>query len=82
MLKGLNSKNITFQKFGKNVPAVMLHSGGTSGKPKNVVLQNRAFVMAAIQEGRVFSGMNVGDSVIVTYEQNNPSKVLKLTKKK
>ena len=26
--------------------------------------------------------VNVGDSVIVTYEQNNPSKVLKLTKKK
>ena len=26
--------------------------------------------------------VNVGDSVIVTYEQSNPSKVLKLTKKK
>ena len=26
--------------------------------------------------------VNVGDLVIVTYQQNNPSKVLKLTKKK
>ena len=64
ILKGLNSKNIIFPNYGKNTPAVMLHSGGTSGKPKNVVLQNRAFTMAAIQEGIVFKRMNVGDSVL------------------
>ena len=63
-LSGLNGKNIKFKHYGKNTPAVILHSGGTSGKPKNVVLQNRAFVMSAIQAGMVFKRMNPGDSVI------------------
>ena len=52
------------EKYGKDTPAVILHSGGTSGKPKNVVLQNRAFTMAAIQEKRALKNLNVGDSVI------------------
>ena len=64
MLLGINGKNITFPKLGKNTPAVMLNSGGTSGKPKNVVLQNRAFTLGAIQEGIIFKKMNVGDSVL------------------
>ena len=42
----------------------MLHSGGTSGKPKNVVLQNRSFVMSAIQERIALKGINAGDSVL------------------
>jgi len=63
-LSGLNGKNIKFKHYGKNTPAVILHSGGTSGKPKNVVLQNRAFVMSAIQEEMVFTGMHPEDSVI------------------
>jgi len=64
MLSGLNGKGITFSKYGKNTPAVMLHSGGTSGKPKNVVLQNRAFTMAVIQEGIIFKKLNVGSSLL------------------
>ncbi len=51
-------------KFGKDTPAVILHSGGTSGKPKNVVLQNRAFVMASIQESVCLKTVNVGDSIL------------------
>ena len=44
------NKNVEFKKYGKNTPAVILHSGGTSGKPKNVVIQNRAFILASKQE--------------------------------
>ncbi|MBE6138565.1 MAG: long-chain fatty acid--CoA ligase [Firmicutes bacterium] len=62
--KSRNSKIKITEKYGKDTPAVILHSGGTSGKPKNVVLQNRAFVMAAIQEKRALKNLNVGDSVI------------------
>ena len=51
-------------KYGKDTPAVILHSGGTSGKPKNVVLQNRSFVMSAIQEGVCLKIANVGDSIL------------------
>ena len=51
-------------KYGKDTPAVILHSGGTSGKPKNVVLQNRAFTMAVKQEGICLKNLNVGDKVL------------------
>ena len=34
----------------KDTPAVILNSGGTSGKPKYVVIQNRVFILGAIQE--------------------------------
>ena len=51
-------------KYGKDTPAVILHSGGTSGKPKNVVLQNRAFTMAVKQEGICLKHLNVGDRVL------------------
>lgn len=37
-------------RYGKDTPTVILHSGGTSGKPKNVVLQNRAFILGTKQE--------------------------------
>ena len=38
------------KRYGKDTAAVILHSGGTSGKPKNVVLQNRAFILGSKQE--------------------------------
>lgn len=46
---------------GKDTPAVILHSGGTSGKPKNVVLQNRAFILGAKQEKIMLKRLNAGD---------------------
>ena len=58
------SKEVVVDKYGKDTPAVILHSGGTSGKPKNVVLQNRSFVMAAIQESICLKYLNVGDSCL------------------
>ena len=53
-----------FQKFGKNQPCVILHSGGTSGKPKNVVLQNRAFLLLTEQPRRSLQRLNAGDSCL------------------
>ena len=60
----LSSKIEIKDKYGKDTPAVILHSGGTSGKPKNVVLQNRAFLMAVKQESLFLKYLNVGDSVL------------------
>ena len=45
-----NYGNNIFLPFGCNQAAVIINSGGTSGKPKNVVIQNRAFILASIQE--------------------------------
>ena len=48
--KYYSTEYIKFPKFGKDTPAVIIHSGGTSGTPKNVVIQNRAFILGALQE--------------------------------
>lgn len=42
-----------YTKYGKNTPAVILHSGGTSGTPKNVVIQNKSFILGAKQTGGI-----------------------------
>lgn len=57
-------KNPKFLKLGKNTPAVILHSGGTSGKPKNVVIQNRAFIYAAKGEEIDLIRLTPGDSAL------------------
>ncbi len=64
MFKSLTKNKYKFKQYGKNTPAVILHSGGTSGKPKNVVIQNRAFILEAIQEKSVLKKLNVGDSCL------------------
>lgn len=48
-------------RFGKDTPAVIIHSGGTSGTPKNVVIQNRAFILAAKQEKISLKQLKPGD---------------------
>ena len=60
----MNKRNISFKKYGKDTPCVILHSGGTSGTPKNVVLQNRAFMLGAKQESIVLKKLNAGDSCL------------------
>ena len=62
----LSNTNIEykFKKYDKNTPAVILHSGGTSGKPKNVVIQNRAFILLTEQEKIVLKKLNIGDSCL------------------
>jgi len=47
--------------YGKDTPAVILHSGGTSGKPKNVVIQNRSFILASKQEKIALKRLHPGD---------------------
>lgn len=55
-------KSISLTKrYGKDTPAVILHSGGTSGKPKNVVIQNRAFILGSKQEKICLKKLHPGD---------------------
>ena len=58
------SKDFKAQRYGKNTPCVIVHSGGTSGTPKNVVIQNRAFIYAAYAEKVDLKRLNVGDSAL------------------
>ena len=62
--KSLSNKIEIKDKYGKDTPAVILNSGGTSGKPKYVVLQNRSFLMAVKQESLFLKYLNIGDSVL------------------
>lgn len=48
-------------KVGKNTPAVIISSGGTSGKPKNVVIQNRTFILESMQEKITLKQLKAGD---------------------
>jgi len=57
----LFKKDNEITKYGKDTPAVILHSGGTSGTPKNVVIQNRAFILAAKQEKIALKKLKPGD---------------------
>ncbi len=58
---GIFVKKEPYKTFGKNTPAVILHSGGTSGKPKNVVIQNKSFILAARQEQILMKRLVAGD---------------------
>lgn len=53
-----------FKRFGRNQACVILHSGGTSGTPKNVVLQNRAFLLLEQQPKRALKRLDAGDSCL------------------
>ena len=48
----------------KNTPAVMLHSGGSTGTPKTVVLSNGNFVTLVEQSKIVFDELRVGDKCL------------------
>ena len=61
---GRGKKDTVSGHFGKNAAAVILHSGGTSGTPKNVVIQNRAFYLGAIQTGDICLHLKPGDSCL------------------
>ena len=56
--------NVKYRKWGKNTAAVIIHSGGTSGTPKNVVIQNRAFILGAKQTGDMRLHLKPGDSCL------------------
>ena len=48
----------------KNTPAVMLHSGGSTGTPKAIVLSNGNFVTLVEQSRIVFDELEVGDKCL------------------
>lgn len=62
--KYLKIKDIEIPKLGADTPAVILNSGGTSGKPKYVVIANKAFNVSAIQEKIALKKLVPGDSTI------------------
>ena len=59
--KHYKNESVKFLKFDSYTPAVIIHSGGTSGKPKNVVIQNKAFILASIQEKISLKNLVPGD---------------------
>lgn len=64
MKSAVNYKN-KYQYVGKkNTPAVMLHSGGSTGSPKTVVLSNGNFVTLVEQSRIVFDELKVGDKCL------------------
>ena len=60
----IKQRDVFPPRFGKNTPAVILHSGGTSGTPKNVVIQNRAFIFGARGEKIDLIRLTPGDSAL------------------
>ena len=63
--KGKKYKNENYvNDFGKNDPAVMLHSGGSTGTPKAVVLSNGNFIAVAKQAAIALPDVEVGDKCL------------------
>lgn len=54
-------EELKYKRYSKDTPAVIIHSGGTSGTPKNVVIQNRAFILGAKQTGDICLHLGPGD---------------------
>ena len=64
LLSGLFEKKVPYKRYGYDTPAVILKSGGTSGKQKNVCLQNRCFIYASIQQRIALSKLNDKDKAL------------------
>lgn len=64
MRKSYNKRRMKLPYLDKNTPAVILHSGGTSGKPKYVVIANRSFNVSALQERIILKKLHPGDSTL------------------
>lgn len=58
--KNYHNKNYNYVSR-KNDPAIMLHSGGSTGTPKAIVLSNGNFIALAEQARIVFDELEVGD---------------------
>ena len=64
MDKGKNYNNKVLVKTTKEQPAVILHSGGTTGVPKNIVLTNGNVIALAKQGGIIFPKIRTEDSIL------------------
>lgn len=64
MIKGKKYGEKVLVKTTKDQPAVILHSGGTTGVPKNIVLTNGNINALAVQAKIVFPKIGVGDSML------------------
>ena len=62
--KGLNYRDTAEITIGKDTPAVILHSGGTTGNPKGIVLSNGNFNALSTQAKIVFSEVGPKDKVL------------------
>lgn len=62
--KGRNYNKKTLVKTSKDQSAVILHSGGTSGTPKNIVLSNGNINAIACQAPIIFPDVNSADSIL------------------
>ena len=61
--KNYKNKNNNIE-ISKNDPAVMLHSGGSTGTPKSIVLSNGNFVTLALQAKIFFDELEIGDKCL------------------
>ena len=64
MAKGKKYTNKVLIKTTKDQPAVILHSGGTTGIPKNIVLTNGNINALAKQAIIIFPKIGIGDSLL------------------
>ena len=64
MEKGRRYNNKVLVKTTKDQPAAILHSGGTTGTPKNIVLTNGNISALAKQVTIIFPKVGVGDSML------------------
>lgn len=62
--KGLNYRDTAEITIGKDTPAVILHSGGTTGNPKGIVLSNGNFNALSTQAKIVFSEVGPKDKIL------------------
>lgn len=64
MAKARNYTNKVLVKTTKDQPAVILHSGGTTGTPKNIILTNGNINALAVQARIIFPKINSSDSML------------------
>lgn len=64
MKKAAGYSSFSSVKVSKDDPAVILHSGGTTGNPKGIILSNGNFNALTEQAKIVFSDIEVGDRVL------------------
>lgn len=64
ILKGKNYKEKVLVKTTKDQPAAILHSGGTTGVPKNIVLSNGNINAIAVQGPHIFPDFGIRDRAL------------------